>query len=70
MQLGTNNAVYFEYALAGVTVNISQASESFLQFMIGLCTSIGGVFAVGGVLTALLKKSMNMIFKENIGVLD
>jgi len=61
--------VYFDYTLAGVTVNINQANESFLQFLIGLTTSIGGIFAAGGVLTALLTKSMSAIFKENIGKL-
>jgi len=37
--------------------------------MIGLCTSIGGIFAAGGVVTVLLTKSMTVIFKENIGKL-
>ena len=53
VKVGENNAVYFDFSLAGVTVNIVQANESFLQFLIGLCTSSGGIFAVGGVLGLL-----------------
>ena len=65
-----NEVVYFRYGIIGFTVDYFQTSDSFLQFIISIITVIGGVFTVAGLIAILLNKSLNILYKENIGKKD
>ena len=65
-----NEVVYFKYGIAGYTVDFYQTADSFLQFVISIITVIGGVFTVAGLIAILLNKSLNILYKENIGKKD
>lgn len=65
-----NEVVYFKYGITGITVNYYQTADTFFQFIIGICTIIGGVFTVFGLLSVMINKSLNVLFKERIGKKD
>ncbi|CAI2375800.1 unnamed protein product [Moneuplotes crassus] len=65
-----NEVIYFKYFINGITVDYMQTADTFLQFIIGICTIIGGVFTVFHILSAMLNKSINVLYKERIGKKD
>jgi len=47
-------AVYFRFDLSPVTVKYWQYKDSFSHFFVQLCAIVGGIFAVTGILDALI----------------
>ncbi|CAI2374773.1 unnamed protein product [Moneuplotes crassus] len=65
-----NEVVYFKYFINGITGDYMQTADTFLQFIIGICTIIGGVFTMFHILSVMLNKSINVLYKERIGKKD
>ncbi|CAI2375005.1 unnamed protein product [Moneuplotes crassus] len=65
-----NKVVYFKYFINGITVDYMQTADTFLQFIIRICTIIGGVFTMFHILSVMLNKSINVLYKERIGKKD
>jgi len=57
-------AVYFRYDMSPITVKYFQYKENFLHFLTQICAIIGGIFAVTGIIDALVHKSVVSILKK------
>ena len=49
-------AIYFRFDLSPITVKYWQYKDDFSHFVVQICAIVGGVFAVTGILDALLYK--------------
>lgn len=47
-------AVYFRYDLSPVTVLYWQYKDSFSHFFVQICAIVGGIFAVTGIIDAVI----------------
>jgi hypothetical protein len=54
--IGGMPAVYFNYAIGGMVVDIYPNRMSFLQFIIQLCAIIGGAYTIASLLDSFLNK--------------
>ena len=55
--------VFFKYDFSPIMVWKQQTKKSFMQFITSLCAIVGGVFAVSGIVNAMLHKSVDAIRK-------
>ena len=49
-------AVYFNYAIGGMIVDIYPNRMSFLQFLIQLCAIVGGAYTIASILDSFLNR--------------
>ena len=56
--------LYFRYELSPVTVKYTQYKDSFLNFFIQICAILGGVFAVTGIIDAMIHKSVIVLLQK------
>ena len=54
-------AVWFKYEIAPVKVRYSMYYESWADFMVRLCSIIGGTFAAAGILESMLRNGLCLI---------
>ena len=57
--------VFFIYDLSPIMVHVTEQSKSFLHFLTSLCSIIGGIFTVAGILDSLLYQGMKTISRKN-----
>jgi hypothetical protein len=50
--------------MSPITVKYFQYKENFLHFLTQICAIIGGIFAVTGIIDALVHKSVVSILKK------
>lgn len=54
-------AVWFKYEIAPVKVRYSMFYETWADFLVYLCSIIGGTFAAAGILESLLRNGMCLV---------
>mgnify|MGYP003688001343 CR=1 FL=1 len=48
--------LYFNYHIGGLTVFVTPKTDSFLEFLIGLCAIVGGTYTIASLLDTVLNR--------------
>ena len=64
------SVLIFNYELSPITVQYTQVTENFFEFLVYICAIVGGVFTVAGIVDAMIHKSVAVLFKQRIGKLS
>ena len=49
-------AIYFHYELSPIMAKLTESRKPYSRFLVGLCTVVGGVFTVAGMVDSLLHR--------------
>ena len=56
--------VYFKYVLSPITVEYKHSKMTFLTFFINICSILGGVFTVVGIIDSIVHKSVLILLRK------
>jgi len=60
----------FNYEFSPITESVSQNDKSLIEFLIQICSIIGGVYTIAGIVDSAIYKSAAFVFKNRIGKLS
>jgi len=64
------NVLMFNFEFSPITENVSQNDRSMVDFLIGICSIIAGVYTLAGIVDSMIYKSMSLVFKGRIGKME
>jgi len=59
----------FNYEFSPITENVTRNDRSLIDFIISICSIIGGVYTIAGIVDSMIYRSISYVFKDNIGKL-
>lgn len=62
--------IIFNYSVSPFAVWFTNARENFFQFVINMCSIIGGIFTLAGIVDSIIHKGSKIVFKDRINKLS
>ena len=60
----------FNYEFSPITENVTLNHKSTVDFVVQICSIIGGVYTIAGIVDSMIHKSVSTLFKSRINKLS